>query len=163
MRGCAWRWCHPRQVKNLRSRYGGAGKDDRFDAYLLADTMRTDGHRYTDLTRDIPVTTSLRALVRARTDLVEICIGLVTSYATPWSWHFPARSDCSSICTARSPGRSCAGSRPAAEAAVLDEEAMAAWLAAEGYPGGPRPRTSSTGCAPPRPVSPASKPTHAGT
>ena len=32
----------PRQVKNLRSRYGNAGnKDDRFDAYVLADTLRT--------------------------------------------------------------------------------------------------------------------------
>ena len=31
------------QVKNLRSRYGSAGnKDDRFDAYVLADTLRTD-------------------------------------------------------------------------------------------------------------------------
>jgi hypothetical protein len=33
----------PRQVKNLRSRYGSAGnKDDRFDAFVLADTLRTD-------------------------------------------------------------------------------------------------------------------------
>ena len=34
----------PNQVKNLRGRYGSAGnKDDRFDAYVLADTLRTDG------------------------------------------------------------------------------------------------------------------------
>ena len=33
----------PNQVKNLRSRYGSAGnKDDGFDAYVLADTVRTD-------------------------------------------------------------------------------------------------------------------------
>ena len=32
----------PRQVKNLRSRYGPAGnKDDRFDACVLADVLRT--------------------------------------------------------------------------------------------------------------------------
>ena len=31
----------PNQVKNLRSRYGSAGnKDDRFDAFVLADTPR---------------------------------------------------------------------------------------------------------------------------
>src|SRR5664280_1897915 len=31
----------PNQLKNLRSRYGSAGnKDDRFDAYVLADTLR---------------------------------------------------------------------------------------------------------------------------
>ena len=33
----------PSQIKNLRSRYGSAGnKDDRFDAYVLADMLRTD-------------------------------------------------------------------------------------------------------------------------
>jgi Transposase len=31
------------QLKNLRGRYGSAGnKDDRFDAFVLADTLRTD-------------------------------------------------------------------------------------------------------------------------
>jgi transposase len=36
----------PSQVKNLRSRYGSAGnKDDRFDAYVLADVVRTDARR----------------------------------------------------------------------------------------------------------------------
>nr|WP_208971317.1 transposase [Kineococcus rubinsiae] len=36
----------PGQVKNLRHRYGAAGnKDDHFDAYVLADTLRTDHHR----------------------------------------------------------------------------------------------------------------------
>src|SRR4051794_4995997 len=49
----------PRQVKNLRSRYTRAGKDDRFDAYVLADAMRTDGHRFTDLTRDSAATIRL--------------------------------------------------------------------------------------------------------
>ena len=42
-----------RQVKGLRSRYGSAGnKDDRFDAYVLADTLRTDGHRWRQLRED---------------------------------------------------------------------------------------------------------------
>jgi Transposase len=36
----------PHQLKNLRSRYGSAGnKDDRFDAFVLADTLRTDRAR----------------------------------------------------------------------------------------------------------------------
>ncbi len=36
----------PGQLKNLRSRYGSAGnKDDRFDAYVLADVVRTDRRR----------------------------------------------------------------------------------------------------------------------
>ena len=34
---------NPNQIKNLRSRYGSAGsKNYRFDAFVLADTLRTD-------------------------------------------------------------------------------------------------------------------------
>ncbi|MGH9259865.1 MAG: IS110 family transposase, partial [Acidimicrobiales bacterium] len=62
----------PNQLKNLRSRYGSAGnKDDRYDAYVLADVVRTDRRRLTPLTRSTPATTALRSTVRARRDLVE--------------------------------------------------------------------------------------------
>lgn len=62
----------PNQIKNLRSRYGSAGnKDDRFDAYVLADVVRTDRRRLTPLTRSTPATIALRNSVRARRDLVE--------------------------------------------------------------------------------------------
>lgn len=125
----------PRQVKNLRSRYRGAGKDDRFDAYLLADTMRTDGHRYTDLTRDTAQTTGLRALVRARQDLVEVRVGLVNQLRHTLELAFPGavglffdlHSPIARAFLRRFP--------TASEAAVLDEDSMAAWLAAEGYCG----------------------------
>jgi transposase len=62
----------PNQLKNLRSRYGSAGnKDDRYDAYVLADVVRTDRRRLTPLTRSTPLTLALRSTVRARRDLVE--------------------------------------------------------------------------------------------
>jgi transposase len=62
----------PNQLKNLRSRYGSAGnKDDRYDAYVLADVVRTDRRRLTPLTRSTPTTIALRSAVRARRDLVE--------------------------------------------------------------------------------------------
>lgn len=62
----------PNQLKNLRSRYGSAGnKDDRHDAYVLADVIRTDRRRLTPLTRSTPATIALRSSVRARRDLVE--------------------------------------------------------------------------------------------
>jgi transposase len=62
---------NPNQIKNLRSRYGSAGnKDDRFDAFVLADTLRTDRARLRPLTPDSGATTALRALCRARKDLV---------------------------------------------------------------------------------------------
>ena len=61
-----------RQVTALRSRYGTAGnKDDRFDAYLLADVLRTDRRRLTPLTADTDATVGLRMLIRARADLVK--------------------------------------------------------------------------------------------
>src|SRR3954449_4368383 len=61
----------PNQVKNLRSRYGSAGnKDDRFDAYVLADVVRTDRRRLRPLVRDSAATPALRTTVRARRDLV---------------------------------------------------------------------------------------------
>jgi transposase len=125
----------PRQVKNLRSRYSRAGKDDRFDAYVLADAMRTDGHRFTDLTRDTAPTVGLRALVRARQDLVAVRVGLVNQLRHTLELAFPGavglffdlHSPIARAFLRRFP--------TAAEAAVLDEDSMVAWLAAEGYCG----------------------------
>lgn len=66
-----------RQIKALRTRYGSAGnKDDRLDAYVLADTLRTDGHRWRSLREDLPETKALRAICRARKDLVETRVQL---------------------------------------------------------------------------------------
>ena len=54
----------PNQVKNLRGRYGSAGnKDDRFDAFVLADTLRTDRARLRPLVPDSTATVALRAAV----------------------------------------------------------------------------------------------------
>jgi transposase len=51
----------PRQIKNLRSRYGSAGnKDDRFDACVLADVLRADRARLRPLIPDSPATATLR-------------------------------------------------------------------------------------------------------
>ena len=62
----------PNQVKNLRGRYGSAGnKDDRFDAYVLADTLRTDRARLRPLVPDREATVALRRACRARKDLVK--------------------------------------------------------------------------------------------
>ena len=61
----------PNQVKNLRGRYGSAGnKDDRFDAFVLADTLRTDRARLRPLEPDTPKTVALRRTCRTRKDLV---------------------------------------------------------------------------------------------
>jgi transposase len=67
----------PNQIKNLRGRYGQAGnKDDRFDAYVLADVLRTDRMRMRPLTRDSAQTITLRMMVRARQDLVHARVAM---------------------------------------------------------------------------------------
>lgn len=66
-----------RQMKHLRGRYGSAGnKDDVLDAFVLADVLRTDRRRLHPLQRDTGATRGLRALTRARKDLVEARGGL---------------------------------------------------------------------------------------
>jgi transposase len=80
----------PNKLKNLRSRYGSAGnKDDRFDAYVLADTLRTDRHRFRPLTPDTPATTTLRATVRARRDLIKHRVGLCNQLRAHLQIAFP--------------------------------------------------------------------------
>ncbi len=81
----------PVQVKNLRSRYGSAGnKDDRFDAYVLADVVRTDRRRLTPLTRSTAATQALRSAVRGRRDLVEHRVGLANQLRAHLQLVFPA-------------------------------------------------------------------------
>ena len=81
----------PSQVKHLRARYGSAGnKDDRFDAYVLADVVRTDRRRLTPLTRSTPTTVALRSSVRARRDLVEHRVGAANQLRAHLQNVFPA-------------------------------------------------------------------------
>ncbi len=81
----------PNQLKNLRSRYGSAGnKDDRFDAYVLADTLRTDRLRLRALLPDSPVTVTLRATCRARKDLVNTRVAVANQLRAHLQSCFPA-------------------------------------------------------------------------
>ena len=82
----------PGQVKNLRSRYGSAGnKDDRFDAYVLADVVRTDARRLRPMVFDTEQTTTLRATVRARRDLVAHRVARRQPAAGPPADRLPRR------------------------------------------------------------------------
>jgi transposase len=126
----------PNQVKNLRGRFGSAGnKDDRFDAFVLADTLRTDRARLRPLHPDSPATQTLRATVRARRDLVAhrvaVCnqlrahlrnafpgtVGLFAELDSPISLTFLTRFDCQDRADWLSPKR------------------LANWLASVGYSG----------------------------
>ncbi|MFO1035292.1 MAG: IS110 family transposase [Geminicoccaceae bacterium] len=68
---------HPNVVKACRPRYRAAGgKSDPGDAYLLADLLRTDGHRFQRLVPASDEIRALRALVRGRDDLVAHRVAL---------------------------------------------------------------------------------------
>jgi transposase len=126
----------PNQVKNLRGRYGSAGnKDDRFDAFVLADTLRTDRARLAPLTPDSPATVALRRACRARKDLIGHrvavanqlrahlrnvfpgAVGLFKDLDSPISLAFLTRFDTQDRADWLSPKR------------------LAAWLAGVGYSG----------------------------
>lgn len=62
---------HPNVVKACRPRYRAAGgKDDLGDSFMVADILRTDGHRFARLLPQSDAIRALRALVRTRDDLV---------------------------------------------------------------------------------------------
>ena len=62
---------HPNQVAAARDRFRvSGGKSDRFDALVICELARTDNHRFRVLEPDSDQTKALRALTRAREDLV---------------------------------------------------------------------------------------------
>ena len=68
---------HPNALKATRPRYSAAGgKTDPTDAFILADLLRTDGHRFPALRPPSDDTRALRALVRGRDDLVTQRVAL---------------------------------------------------------------------------------------
>jgi transposase len=68
---------HPNAVKAARPRYSAAqGKTDLGDAYMLADLLRTDGHRFRTMSPLSDETKALRGLVRTRDDLVAQRVAL---------------------------------------------------------------------------------------
>lgn len=125
-----------RQVKALRLRYGSAGnKDDRFDAFVLADVLRSDGHRLQSLRPDGPETRGLKALVRARKDLIGHRIAMANQLRANLLTAFPGAvglfaaidSPISLAFLTRFP--------TATRAGWLSELRMAAWLRGTGYSG----------------------------
>ena len=125
-----------RAVKALRTRYGLAGnKADRSDAFMLADCLRTDGHRWASLQPDQPQTLALRAAVRTRKDLVTTRIATANQLRAHLQLVFPGAvglfADIDSAVSLdfleRFP--------TAAKAAWLSERRLAAWLAANAYSG----------------------------
>src|SRR5947207_9539631 len=69
---------HPNKVAAARARFRvSRGKSDRFDAFVLCELARTDHHRFRILEPDSDQTKAIRALTRAREDLVRARTGIV--------------------------------------------------------------------------------------
>jgi transposase len=68
---------HPNKLAATRPRYGvSGGKSDGFDAFCLAELARTDSHRLRILRAQADETKALKALTRAREDLVGVRVRL---------------------------------------------------------------------------------------
>jgi transposase len=134
-----------RQIKALRSRYGSAGnKDDRFDAYVLADTLRTDGHRWKQLREDHPDTRALRALCRSRKDLVETKVAVLNQLRANLELALPGAIGLFSKPDSAITLSFLRRFPTAAKAAWLSPRRLAAWLSSVGYTGGTPPEVLHT-------------------
>ena len=81
---------HPNKLKAARERYSSSGaKSDPGDAYVLADLLRTDGHRFRELAPLSEATKALRALVRSRDDLVKARVALTNQLAAQLAVFWP--------------------------------------------------------------------------
>src|SRR6202142_1050288 len=75
-RGCgSWRCIPTRSPPRARFRASG-GKSDQFDAFVICELARTDSHRFRVLEPDSDQTKALKALTRAREDLVAARVAL---------------------------------------------------------------------------------------
>ena len=127
-------------MKNSAQPLRSAGnKDDRFDAYVLADTLRTDRNRLRPLVPDGPATVALRTSCRARKELIGHrvsmanqlrehlnrafpgAVGMFAELDSPISLAFLTRFDCED------------------RADWLTPKRLGTWLAKVGYTGGKSP------------------------
>jgi transposase len=91
---------HPNRVAAARARFGAAGdKSDRFDAFVLCELARTDSHRFRVLEPDSDETKALRAMTRAREDLVHARVALCSQLRAELErfWPGPIESVSSSV------------------------------------------------------------------
>ena len=132
----------PSQVKALRRRYGSAGnKDDRFDAYVLGDTVRTDQRRLTPLLLDSEATTALRKLCRARRDLVAHRVAVANQLRAHLSTALPAAVDLFQNIDSEISIKFLSEFTTQDAVDQLCVESLATWLSGTGYSGRRDPRT----------------------
>ena len=131
---------HPNQAVAARPRFRGCGgKSDRFDAFVLCELARTDHHRFRVLEPDSDATKALRALIRAREDLVHTRVALTHQLRAELERFWPGpislftnlASPISLAFIERYPSP--------ADARALGEQRLAAFLKRQRYRGGKTP------------------------
>jgi transposase len=131
---------HPNQVAAARARFRvSGGKSDRFDAFVICELARTDHHRFRVLEPDSDQTKALRALTRAREDLVHAKVALSNQLRAELDRFWPGPvglfakldSQVSLAFLERYPSP--------ADACGLGEQRLAAFLARQHYAGRQKP------------------------
>lgn len=127
---------HPNQVKAARARFRAqGGKSDRFDAFVLAELCRTDAHRFRALVPDTDETKALRALTRAREDLVEARVALANQLRAELERFWPGAKAIFADVDSQVALAFLERYPSPADAARLGEQRLAAFLARHGYSG----------------------------
>lgn len=81
---------NPKQLDRFRDRYSPAGaKDDSRDAFVLADSLRTDRHCFRAVRPDSPTVIRLRQLSRLDEDLRDEMLRISNQLREQWHRFFP--------------------------------------------------------------------------
>ncbi len=123
-----------RSVKAFRERYALSGsKSDRGDAFVLADCLRSDGHRLRCLQPDTPATVTLRAHVRARRDLVDSRVAIANQLRAHLLINFPGAVGLFSDTDGQTSRRFLHRFPTPERAKWLTEKRLGNWLRTAGY------------------------------
>ncbi len=132
---------HPNQVAAMRPRFSAAGgKSDSFDSFVLAELARTDSHRYRILVPDSDATKALRALSRAREDLVGTRVALANELRAQLGCFWPGAAGVFAEIDSPIALAFLKQYPTPAAARGLGEQRLARFLARHSYSGGKPPR-----------------------
>jgi transposase len=127
---------HPNMLKASRPRYSAAqSKTDPGDAFMLADLLRTDGHRLRPLCPPSDETKALRALVRSRDDLVDQRVALANQLRSLLESFWPGAASLFAEVDSAIALAFLDDYPTPQHAARLGEQRLAAFLARHGYSG----------------------------
>jgi transposase len=131
---------HPNQVAATRDRFRvSGGKSDRFDAFVLCELARTDDHRFRVLEPDSDQTKAVRALTRAREDLVGTRTALSKQLRAELERFWPGPLGLFSVLHSRISLAFLERYPSPADARGLGEARLAGFLARERYSGRQKP------------------------